>query len=69
MEAANIKLLVVVFAIVASGGLGRAVSPVAANNIIVCSSTSSDVMEVSKRGTLPMVCSFITMLILAIIAL
>ena len=69
VEAANINLLVVVFAIVASGGLGRAVSPVAANNIIVCSSTSSDVMEVSKRGTLPMVCSFITMLILAIIAL
>lgn len=69
VEASNINLLVVVFAIVASGGLGRAVSPVAANNIIVCSSTGSDVMEVSKRGTLPMVCSFVVMLVLALIAL
>ena len=69
VEASGINLLIVVFAIVASGGLGRAVSPVAANNIIVCSQTGSDVMEVSKRGTLPMVAGLVAMLLLAVIAL
>ena len=69
VEASGINLLIVVFAIVASGGLGRAISPVSGAVIIAGGASSTDVIEITKRTMIPVVCGFIAMVIMAVVAL
>lgn len=69
VEASGANLLIVVFAIVSSGGLGRAVSPVSGAVIIAGGASDTDVVGITRRTMIPVICGFITMLALALISL
>lgn len=69
VSASGANLLFVVFAIVASGGLGRAISPVSGATIIVGGGSGHEVTEITKRTMIPVVTGFAVMIILSLIGM
>ena len=69
VEAAGANLLIVVFVIVLSGGMGRAISPVSGATIICGGASNRDVVEITKRTMVPVLCGFVMTIVLALISL
>ena len=69
VEAAGADLLIVVFVIVLSGGMGRAISPVSGATIICGGASNRDVVEITKRTMVPVLCGFVMTIVLALISL
>ncbi len=69
VAASGANLLLVVFAIVASGGMGRAISPVSGATIIVGGGSGHEVTDITKRTMIPVCTGFVAMIVMALIGM
>lgn len=69
VAATGADLLIVVFAIVVSGGLGRAISPVSGATIIVAGGSGNEVTDITKRTMVPTLVAIVVMIVMAVVAL